>query len=958
MRKTLLILVAGLFLSAPFLQAENGQVYFRFTIESVKELPQLTRQISIDNVRGDTVWAYATDVQFAEFATLGYDYTILPDPGSLIVPRMATDQDDTLWNTYRSYVYYVETMEQFAIDYPTICVLDTIGMSVNGRLLLFAKISDNVQVEEFEPEVMHTGTMHGDETTGYILLLRLIDYLLVNYGTDPQVTNMVNNLEIWINPLANPDGTFTNNDSTVAGATRYNANYVDLNRNFPDPEDGPHPDGHSWQPETIAMMYLADAHNFVISANHHGGAEVVNYPWDTWAQRHADDAWFIDISRLYADSAQANSPAGYLTDQNNGITNGWDWYTIAGGRQDYMTYFQGGREVTIELSHVKLLPASQLVAHWNYNRAALLNYLENGLYGIKGIVTDSITGLPLAAVVTVLNHDVDSARVFTDPDVGDYHRMIEAGTFSLQFKAAGYTAKTITGVTVTDFTVTPLDVQLAPLTGDPILSFYDHDLSAVDPGDTASFFITLQNIGGGNANGVTATLSTTDLYTIIIQPISSYPTIIAEGGTGVSLSAYEFAVSSTCPDMHEVKFALAISADGGYSTTDSFAVLVGLPIEDFETADFSSFPWEMGGNADWMITSGGVEGGNWCARSGIITHNQTSEMRVTVTVGSASEISFYYKVSSESGWDYLKFYIDGSQKNQWSGEVNWTQAGYPVTAGPHTFKWVYDKDGSQSHGSDRAWVDFIIFPPHTQPLTIVTESLPDWTVDHAYSQQLQAEGGTGTRTFSDLYGDLAGSGLTLSSAGLLSGTPTATGLISFTALVVDQAADSASKPFDFTINLHVVITTESLPDGTVGTPYSQQLQASGGTGTKTWSDLYNDLAVFGLSLSASGLVSGTPTSGGTASFTAVVSDVVSDSAQKPLSITIEGGYLCGDADGNGMVNIADVVFLITYVFGGGPAPDPFAAGDVDCNQEVNVADIVYLIAYIFSGGPVPCADCP
>jgi hypothetical protein len=69
-------------------------------------------------------------------------------------------------------------------------------------------------------------------------------------------------------------------------------------------------------------------------------------------------------------------------------------------------------------------------------------------------------------------------------------------------------------------------------------------------------------------------------------------------------------------------------------------------------------------------------------------------------------------------------------------------------------------------------------------------------------------------------------------------------------------------------------------------------------------------------------------------------------------------YTCGDADGNGMVNIADGVYLISYIFGGGPPPSPLLVGDCDCNEIVNVADVVYLITYIFGGGPEPCAACP
>ena len=67
---------------------------------------------------------------------------------------------------------------------------------------------------------------------------------------------------------------------------------------------------------------------------------------------------------------------------------------------------------------------------------------------------------------------------------------------------------------------------------------------------------------------------------------------------------------------------------------------------------------------------------------------------------------------------------------------------------------------------------------------------------------------------------------------------------------------------------------------------------------------------------------------------------------------------CGDADKNGLVTISDAVYLINYIFSGGPAPNPVLSGDADCNGIVTISDPVYLINYIFSGGPAPCAACP
>lgn len=69
-------------------------------------------------------------------------------------------------------------------------------------------------------------------------------------------------------------------------------------------------------------------------------------------------------------------------------------------------------------------------------------------------------------------------------------------------------------------------------------------------------------------------------------------------------------------------------------------------------------------------------------------------------------------------------------------------------------------------------------------------------------------------------------------------------------------------------------------------------------------------------------------------------------------------YKCRNANRNEIVNISDAVYLVAYIFGGGPAPDPLLSGDVDCSEIVNISDAVYLIGYIFGGGPEPWAACP
>ena len=451
---------------------KNGEIYFSFRIFNRDEISVLTRIISIDNVKGNEVYAYANRKEFGNFLELGYTYTILPHPGTLLSEselNMGGNQkkpySGTVWNFYPTYNQYVAYMVAFASDHPAICRLDTLGHTTQGRLLLSVKLSDSVNVNRGKPEFLYTSTMHGDETTGYILMLHLIDSLLSGYGSVPRITNLLNNYQIYINPLANPDGTYAGGNNTVNGATRYNANYVDLNRNFPDPAYGQHPDGNPWQLETKAFMHYDTIHHFVMSANFHGGSEVVNYPWDTWAKLHADDTWMQFVSREYADTIHLHSPTGYFTDwwNNNGITNGYAWYQVEGGRQDYTTFFHFGREVTIELSNAKTPPPGDLINYWNYNKRSFFNYIEESSYGINGQVTDTLTGDPIKAKVFITGHDKDNSFQYSNASSGWYYRPIAQGNWALTFTCPGYYADTIHGINVTNRNTTRLNVRMVPL---------------------------------------------------------------------------------------------------------------------------------------------------------------------------------------------------------------------------------------------------------------------------------------------------------------------------------------------------------------------------------------------------------------------------------------------------------------------------------------------------------------
>ncbi len=688
MRKFVLTLLVVLL--ATFSMFAQKEYYFKFEINERAELEVITRMISIDNVHEQTVYAYANEQQLEKFKQkTDYNLRMLEHPRthakSVDMATSVAEMSD--WDKYPTYDVYVQMMNDFANDYPDIASLENIGTTVNGRDLLVLKISDNVDQQEDEPEFFYTSTMHGDETAGFVFMLRFIDSLLTNYGSNPEITDYVDNLAIFINPNANPDGTYSGGNSTVSSATRGNANVIDLNRNFPDPDAGDHPDDYDWQPETIAMINFAEQHHFTLSANFHGGAEVANYPWDTWERDHVDDAWFQHVSHVYADPAIANSPSGYFTGiSNDGVTQGYDWYSITGGRQDFMTYFQQCREVTMEVSSQKLLSTDSLRDYWNYNKQSLFNYMEQALYGIRGIVTDE-NGGPLEAMVEIEAHDsdLDSSMVFTDPDVGDYHRMIEQGTYNVIFSAYGYFTDTVENVTVNYDDSVRVDASLTPKSTYTVEGNVTNDETG-DPIENAE-------------------------VTILNTPLSPVYTN----------SSGDYTISGVMEGSNTIrvrKSGYATVTDDIYVSESNIIfdfILYDADIEDFESGDFSSFAWNFEGDAAWEVVSSDVYEASYSAKSGGVTDDQESVLSVDIMVDEAGELSFYKKVSSESGYDYLEFYIDGTKEDSWSGEIDWSPESYTLSEGSHTLRWNYTKDGSVSNGSDCAWIDYITFPKLVPP---------------------------------------------------------------------------------------------------------------------------------------------------------------------------------------------------------------------------------------------------
>jgi hypothetical protein len=271
----------------------------------------------------------------------------------------------------------------------------------------------------------------------------------------------------------------------------------------------------------------------------------------------------------------------------------------------------------------------------------------------------------------------------------------------------------------------PLDlVAWAPNINVTDITITDGDNGRLDPGETTDMLVSFKNNGGAKANGVIAAISTIDPYITINSATGTIGTLKPDSAKSVM---FNVTVSGEAPFEHLYKMNSALTANNGYSTSDSIFLFSGEIIEDFETGNYNKFPWYLGGNGLFYVDQWEHYEGNYCTRSGWIYDNQESTLNLNVQVLQNGKISFYRKVSCENdpngtNYDYLGFYIDNVEMGRWDGSLDWTKETYNVTQGYHTFKWVYHKDYSVSWGSDCAWVDFITFPPIAGAFPIISAS--------------------------------------------------------------------------------------------------------------------------------------------------------------------------------------------------------------------------------------------
>ncbi len=407
--------------------------------------PQQAKILGLMNLKGDIydthACMYLTPAELSRVKEAGLDCSVkIPDLnawsagfGPALVPPgyYTTDQMTSI-------------ADSLAANFPNICRKVVYGFTPQMKELAALKISDNVNVDENEAEILFDGGIHGNEVGGSQNVIQFARDLCLAYGTDPYITNLVNTREIWLYYCVNPYGRDF--------MTRENGNQVDINRDF----------GYMWggegsstgpfsQPESKALRDCMYSNQFVSYTNYHSGTETISYPWSYRYSPTPDNTHIASLAALYSSSS---GYGGLPYGQGSQIM-----YLIQGSTKDFNYGCLGSAAWSIEISLDKQPAGPNIQYYYNINKPAMLALIEYSGYGIQGTVTDAVTGLPVKASVWVGNN----YPTFTDGDAGDYHKYMVAGTYSLRFTANGYETKVVDNVTVNTMQSTVTDVQLKPL---------------------------------------------------------------------------------------------------------------------------------------------------------------------------------------------------------------------------------------------------------------------------------------------------------------------------------------------------------------------------------------------------------------------------------------------------------------------------------------------------------------
>ena len=664
--------------------------------------------------------------QYGELLTRGFHITVTQTEEQL-KENLGEVRD---LDGYRNYDELLEDLQEIESQYPDICKLYDIG-NTRGKEYSMAgnsyyndynheiwamKVSDNVEEEEDEPSVFYMAEHHAREPISLEVNMYVLNHIISNYGSDPTITDEVNNKQIWFMPLVNPNGhkivtdevdlwwrknIRDNNDN---GSINFGGgDGVDPNRNYEWNWGGEGSSGNTnsetyrgpsafSEPEIQAMRDMLGSHHFVTGITYHSYSELVLFPFG-----YANNIQAPDHDAL---EDLANEMAFTIPGQSGGYYDpmpSYELYPASGTTDDYAYGEHGVFSFTIELGTEFIPPASQIEGICENNlEAALILLTRVNKKALTGHITDAESGDPVVAEIYI--DGIDNTGEFRKPYESDlifgrYYRLLQMGSYDVTFSAVGYESQTINNVGISPLQQTVLDVELDPILMVPVTG-------QVMDGYTGAPIAQAQ-----------LTLSS-DPDNLIYSDNSGYFSFPA---------VYEgtYIVHAEAENYSTADIPVAITVDDYFIELELYTFYT----ESFESNEFSD-EWNSNGDAEWYFVTESVYDGMYSVRSGEISHDQSSSLNLNLNVTGYGQIGFHYRVTSEystSGnyfYDGLVFSIDGIEMGQYQptedGGTPWTYASFSVSPGEHVFVWSYVKDGADGSTymeEDCTWIDVVEFPP-------------------------------------------------------------------------------------------------------------------------------------------------------------------------------------------------------------------------------------------------------
>ena len=612
-----------------------------------------------------------------------FDFAILQTKDEIL---KNLHSDDFRLDGYRDYESLLSELQQLSNDYSDICSLHDIGDS-QGKLyfeqgndvyedfnheIWALKISDNVNENEDEPCFYYMSEHHAREPISLEVVMNFTNELLTNYGYNPQITDRINNSEIWIIPLVNPNGHKVvtdetniwwrknirdNNENGVMNVGNYGEDGVDPNRNYgwqwgnvgaSSSFTGETYHGlYAWsEPENIAVKNLLDSRPFVAGISYHSYGELVLYPFG-----YGENVIAPDQTALSDLAVQMANTIPSLTSGNYTPQAAWELYPCMGTSDDYSYGEHGSFAYTIELAQEFIPSASQIQQICDNNLEAPMIMLDRITKStLTGFITDSTTNQPIVAeifVETIDNTGVERNPYLSNSEFGRFYRMLMPGNYSITFSAFGYESITIENVEISEQENTTLNVSLQ-----------------------ASEFISLSGLvrdaeSGDAISGAVINFVDTPIDEIMTDANGEFTLDqIPVGIYSVVVSAENFGLMETNVDL----------------TNSNYIVLNMASLKIFDDMEQGIDNWEVDPNS-WAFTTNEKYSGDFSltdSPNGNYSNNIDKKCKFSqildLTEIDELSVSFYTKFDIESDYDFCYFEVstNPSSSNEWDTIASFT----------------------------------------------------------------------------------------------------------------------------------------------------------------------------------------------------------------------------------------------------------------------------------------------